>query len=54
MAHARRKFIEAVKLHPGDATAVRLVTRIDALFAIDGEARLAELDHSARHTLRNR
>ena len=46
-SHARRKFIEAVKLHPGDAAAVRLVTRIDA------EARLAKLDHAARHTLRS-
>ena len=51
-SHARRKFIEAVKLHPGDAAAVRMVTRIDALFAIDAEARLAKLDHAARHTLR--
>jgi transposase len=51
---ARRKFIEAVKLHPGDAAAVRLVTRIDALLAIDAEARLAKLDHAARHTLRSK
>jgi transposase len=52
-SHARRKFIEAVKLHPGDVAAVRLVTRIDALFAIDAEARMAKLDHAARHTLRS-
>ena len=52
-SHARRKFIEAVKLHPGDAAAVHMVTRIDALFAIDAEARLAKLDHAARHTLRS-
>jgi len=51
-AHARRKFIEAVKLHPGDAAAVRLVARINALFAIDDEARKAQLDHAARHALR--
>jgi transposase len=53
-SHARRKFIEAVKLHPGDAAAVRLVTHIDALFAIDAEARMANLDHAARHTLRSK
>jgi hypothetical protein len=53
-SHARRKFIEAVKLHPGDAAAVRMVTRIDALFAIDAEARMAKLDHAARHTLRSK
>ena len=52
-SHARRKFIEAVKLHPGDAAAVRLVAHIDALFAIDAEARLAKLDHAARHALRS-
>jgi len=53
-SHARRKFIEAVKLHPGDAAAVRMVTRINALFAIDAEARMAKLDHAARHTLRSK
>ena len=49
-SHARRKFIEAVKLHPGEA-AVRLVTLIDALFAIVAEARLAKLDPAARHEI---
>ncbi len=53
-SHARRKFMEAVKLHPGDAVAVRIVTLINALFAIDAEARLAKLDHAARHTLRSK
>lgn len=51
-SHARRKFIEAVKLHPGDATAVRIVTHINALFAVDAEARTTKLDHAARHILR--
>src|SRR5437588_2002919 len=51
-AHARRKFIEALKLHPEDRVATRLVARIDALFAIDAEARSANLDHAARHALR--
>lgn len=52
-SHARRKFVEAVKLHPSDAVAVRIVSLIDALFAVDAEARTAKLDHSARHTLRS-
>ena len=53
-SHARRKFVEAVKLHPQDAEAVRIVALIDALFAIDGEARMANLNHTARHTLRSK
>jgi transposase len=52
-SHARRKFVEAVKLHPQDAEAVRIVALIDALFAIDGQARMANLDHAARHILRS-
>jgi transposase len=51
-AHARRKFMEALKLHPEDRTATRIMARIDELFAIDAEARSATLDHSARHQLR--
>jgi transposase len=53
-SHARRKFMEAVKLHPQDAQAVRIVTLINALFAIDAEARMANLDHAARHVLRSK
>ena len=51
-AHSRRKFIEALKLHPADRTAMRIVARIDELFSIDAEARSASLDHTARHKLR--
>jgi transposase len=51
-AHARRKFIEALKLHPDDRAATRIVARIDELFAVDAEARSANLDHAARHALR--
>jgi transposase len=51
-AHARRKFMEALKLRPEDRVAARLVARIDALFSIDAEARSANLDHAARHALR--
>jgi transposase len=51
-AHSRRKFFEALKLHPGDRTAMRIVARIDELFAIDAEARANQLDQAARHLLR--
>jgi transposase len=53
-SHSRRKFVEAVKLHPQDAQAVRIVRLIDELFAIDAEARAANLDHAARHLLRSK
>ncbi len=46
--------MEAVKLHPQDAEAVRIVRLIDELFAIDAEARAANLDHAARHVLRSK
>jgi hypothetical protein len=51
-AHARRKFIEALKLHPGDPAATRVVVAMDELFAIDAAARERNLDHAARHALR--
>jgi transposase len=38
-AHARRKFVEAVKVNPRDGAAIAMVTRMDALFLIDREAR---------------
>src|SRR4051812_30604273 len=47
-----QKVYRALKLHPEDRVATRLVARIDALFAIDAEARSANLDHAARHALR--
>jgi Transposase IS66 family len=31
-AHARRKFVDAVKVNPQDGEAVKMVTRMDALF----------------------
>jgi transposase len=51
-AHARRKFLDALKLHPEDRVALRLVRCLDDLFAIDAEARAARLDHAMRHTWR--
>ena len=51
-AHARRKFFEAVKLQPTDQTSIRIVAQMDALFAIDAEARAGALSLEARHELR--
>jgi transposase len=53
-AHARRKFVDAVKLHPGDVAARQIVERIDELFGIDRLAREGEMDHAAGHELRLR
>jgi transposase len=38
-AHARRKFVDAVKVNPQDGEAVKMVTRMDALFLVDRDAR---------------
>jgi transposase len=51
-AHARRKFIDAVKLNPKDQAATRIVKLMNDLFAIDAEARRESMDHAERHVLR--
>ena len=51
-AHARRYFVEALKVNPEDAAAVRVVVAIDDLFAIDAEARERGLDVAVRQALR--
>ena len=51
-SHARRRFIEAVKLNKQDAASIRAVELMDALFAIDAQARDANIDHARRHALR--
>jgi len=51
-AHARRKFVDAVKLNKQDAAAVAMVTRMDALFLIDRNAREQGLSMAGRHALR--
>jgi transposase len=51
-SHARRYFVDAVKLNRQDAASVRAVQLMDELFAIDREAREAQMDHAARHQLR--
>jgi transposase len=51
-AHARRKFVDAVKVNPQDAAAVAMVARMDALFLIDRDARRRELRADERQTQR--
>jgi transposase len=56
LAHARRKFIEAVKVRAKserpDADSERVVALMDALFAIDREAREQNMSIEDRHALR--
>jgi transposase len=52
LAHARRKFVDAVKVNPKDTDSVRIVTLMDELFAIDREAREQNMDHAQRDALR--
>jgi len=52
-AHARRKFVDAVKVNPQDAEAVQMVTRMDALFLIDRHARQRQLSVEERQTERD-
>ena len=47
-AHARRKFVDAVKVNPQDAAAIAMVARMDALFLIDRDARQRELSANER------
>jgi len=51
-AHARRKFVDAVKVNPQDAEAVKMVVRMDALFLVDRKAREQSLTSAARLTFR--
>lgn len=51
-AHARRKFVDAVKVNPQDGAAIKMVTRMDALFLVDRHARQQQLSAEQRLTLR--
>jgi transposase len=51
-AHARRKFVDAVKVCPQDGDAVKMVVRMDALFLVDREARKLGLTGDERLALR--
>jgi transposase len=52
LTHARRGFIEAVKVNAKDLDSVRIVELMDALFAIDREARDQRMTIEQRHALR--
>jgi transposase len=52
LAHARRKFVEAVKLNSKDLASTRIVKLLDDLFAIDAKARTEGMDQATRHALR--
>jgi transposase len=52
-AHARRQFVDAVKVNKQDAEAIAMVTRMDALFLIDRHARENALSPEARQALRD-
>ena len=52
-AHARRHFVDAVKLNKQDAEAIAMVARMDALFLIDRHARENALSPEARQVLRD-
>jgi transposase len=51
-AHARRKFVDAVKVNPKDAEAIKMVTCMDALFLVDRHARQQRLSAEDRLALR--
>jgi transposase len=52
--HARRRFVDAVKLNKQDPASIRAVQLVDALFAIDAQARDENLDHARRDALRQK
>jgi transposase len=52
LAHARRKYVDAVKLNANDQDSAQIVALMDELFAIDRKAREQNLDHAQRHALR--
>jgi transposase len=51
-AHARRKFVDAVKVIPQDGAAIAMVTRMDALFLVDRHARQQQLNAEQRAAMR--
>jgi transposase len=51
-SHARRQFVDAIKLNKLDAASIGIVELMDKLFAIDARARDEKMDHAARHALR--
>jgi hypothetical protein len=52
LAHARRKYVDAVKVNANDQESARIVALMDELFAVDREAREQNLGHLERNLLR--
>jgi hypothetical protein len=53
-SHARRGFVDAVKVNKLDFASISIVELMDKLFAIDAGARQEKMDHAARHALRQK
>jgi transposase len=53
-AHARRKFVDAVKVNGEDVAAIQMVMRMDALFLVDGDARRQQMTVEERLAARRR
>ncbi len=53
-SHARRGFVDAIKVSKLDAASISIVELMDKLFAIDAGARQEKMDHAARHALRQK
>ena len=51
-SHARRYFVDAVKVNKNDGEAVKMVTRMDAVFAVDREALQKQMTAEERLALR--
>jgi transposase len=51
-AHARRKFVDAVKVNPKDGEAIKMVTRMDVLFLIDRQAKEQRMSAAERLAFR--
>lgn len=54
LAHARRKFVDAIKVNAKDIESGRVVSLMDQLFAIDREARDQNKTHAQRHEMRQK
>ena len=53
MAHARRGFVDALKVAPGDPEAKAIIAQIGQLYAVEKQARESELSPRERAHLRN-
>src|SRR5512141_2861037 len=51
-AHARRKFVDAVKVNGEDAAAIQMVLRMDGLFLVDRDAREKQMSAAERLSAR--